>query len=375
MRRFLLLMLFAACMGIAGSLFAFEFHAPTVDVNVTMQAQRFGGDEFGAFGGYADGPIDRYSLRHATIGLEGGIGERVEFEFRAGSATCFAGGAFTLLDAAAYYRPTDFLRFGFKKGEILRGFEFYEECVKVLTAEKPRFAKTFAPCHPTGAVVEIEHDFDEVMGISAEIAYLDGQSQNLDDEHDLNVGFQFRTPLRGLAVGGFFSAIRKNYGPGSDFEQVNDSGTRFGVGFDFERYNLALRSEYYRLQGFYNDPFNNTLYEDNSDPSSYIESADLEMNAFYVEAGYMVATNWEQVPFAQPYIRYQSWDKAANADGDHTYTYLTTGISLFLDENRHTMLRVDYEDSMDTPDGASEDASLLIIRLQVDFDWTPGTND
>ena len=343
--------------------------SPNIDVNVTLQAQRFDGEKFGAFGGYADGPVDKYSLRHATLGITGIVGSRVEYEFRAGSATCFAGGAFTLMDAAVLYKATPFLKFGFKKGEIMRGFEFYEECVEVLTAEKPRFANTFAPCHPQGAVIEVEQNFGVHAGLSFQLAYLDGGTQNLDREHDANIGLQFRTPLPGITIGGFYSTIRKSYGPGADFEMVNDPGSRFGFGVDVQRGQFQCRSEMYQLTGYYNNPFEHTLYRDMSDSSTYIQSSDLEMNAFFVEAGYTISTSWHSLPYIQPYFRYQQWDKAANADGDHLYSYWTAGITLSLNEERSTLLRLDYEEALDCPEGEPKDASLLIVRMQVDIEW------
>lgn len=352
-----------------GIVSAFKLAPPKFNANITLQGQKFYGDYFNAFGGYVDGPVSKYALRHGTIGISGSIGEYVEYEFKAGSATCLVGGAFTLMDAEVLYKPVEFLKLGFKKGEIMRGFEFNEECVKVLTAEKPRFAKTFAPCHPMGAVLEMDYDFDETMGVLFQFAYLDGQSQNLDDEHDMNLGLQFRTPCPGLSIGGFYTDIKKDYGPGPgpDFEMVNDKGMRTGAGFDFDANNILFRSEIYALKGYYNNPSNNTLYENNSDTTTYIESKDLEMRAFFVEGGYTFATGLKQLPFVQPYARFQVWDKASNAAGDQLYSYITGGVTFYLDQEKHTLFRIDYEERLDTPNVAPKDASLLIIRLQTDL--------
>lgn len=350
-------------------LFASELPLVKLHSNITLQGQRFYGDSFEPFGGYDAGPVSRYALRHATIGVSGDVSHYVEFDFTAGSATCLQGGGFTLMDAAVFYKPLDFLKVGFKKGEIMRGFELNQECVEVLTAEKPRFAKTFAPCHPLGAVLEVNHDVDTTIGLSLQFAYLDGQNQDLDLEHDMNVGAQIRTPIPGLSVGGFYSDIRKNYGPGADFEMVNDPGHRMGFGIDYDEHNLAFRSEMYLLKGFYNNPFSNTLFSDNEDSSTYIESKDLEMTAFFVEAGYTFHTKCERLPHVQPYVRYQSWDKASNADGDHLYSYLTCGMTFFLDQDQTTFFRVDYEERLQTPANAAQDAALLILRLQADFEW------
>ncbi len=353
---------------VCGDAASFELHDAKMDANVTLQGQRFNGDSFDTFGGYADGPVSKYSLRHATIGLTGGVGQYMEFEFRAGSATCLSGGQFTLMDASVLYAALPWLKFGIKKGEIMRGFEFHEECVEVLTAEKPRFSKTWAPCHPMGGVVEIEHAFDENMGISAQVAYLGGATEDLDNEHDANIGIQFRTPLQGFAIGGFFASIRKSYGPGPDFQPVMDSGNRWGIGFNYEDFNVHLRSEFYGLTGFYNNPFSNTYYENNSDTTTYIESKDLEMGAWYAEAGYTFTTGWQSIPFVQPFLRYQSWDKASNADGDHVYTYYTCGVTLFTDQEKHTLIKIDFEECLDCPDYQEKDAALLIVRMQIDME-------
>ena len=345
---------------------ASEFKPPKLSANVTLQGEKFYGDYFNSFVGYTM-PVSKFSIRHAAIGAFGTIGKYIEYNIEAGSATCLAAGQFTLMDAVILYKPFDFLKLGFMKGEVMRGFEFYEECVNVLTAEKPRFAKTYAPCHPTGAVVEFDYNFSGSMGLSAQFAYLNGKiTQNLDDEHDLNFGLIFRTPYPGLSIGGYYNHIRTNYGPDDNFNMVNDKGQRMGFGFDFDAHNILLRGEYYLLKGYYNNPFHNTLFED-PESTRYIESKDLQMRAYYIEGGYTFCTNLEPMPFIEPYLRYQSWNKASNACGDHLYSYLTVGISFWLDEEKQTLLRIDYEPPLTTPDNAEEDAKLLIVRLQFGF--------
>lgn len=345
---------------------ASEFEPPKLTANVTLQFEKFYGDYLNSFSGY-NMPVTKFSIRHATIGAFGTVGERIEYNIEAGSATCLAAGQFTLMDAAIFYKPYEFIKFGIMKGEILRGFEFSEECVEVLTAEKPHFSKTFAPCHPLGAVIKYDDNFSGSMGLTVEIAYLNGKvTQNLDDEYDCNLGLIFRTPYPGLSIGGFYNDIKTNYGPDKNFDLINDKGKRMGFGFDFDAHNILLRGEYYFLKGYYNNPFNNTLYED-ADSMQYIESKSLQMKAFYIEAGYTFKPNLEPLPFVEPYMRYQSWDKASNAYGDHLYSYLTLGLNFWLDENKQTLLRIDYEFPLTAPDNQEEDAKLLIIRLQAGF--------
>jgi hypothetical protein len=343
-----------------------EIKLPKFYANVTLQYEKFDGDYFNSFAGY-NMPANKFSIRHATIGAFGTIGEYVEYNIEAGSATCLAAGQFTLMDASVFYKPYDYLRLGIMKGEILRGFELSDECVEVLTAEKPRFATTFAPCHPLGAVVEFDYNFSGSMGLASQLAYLNGNvTQNLDNEYDCNVGLIFRTPYPGLSIGGFYNSIKTDYGPDTNFKIINEKGQRMGFGINFDANNIFLRGEYYLLKGYYNDPFRGTLYE-NSDSTKYIESKDLEMNAFYLEGGYTFNTNLKPIPFIEPYIRYQYWDKASNAYGDHLYSYLTVGLTLFLDEEKQTLFRIDYEPPLTTPDNAEKDAKLLIVRFQTEI--------
>ncbi len=359
------IVIFFASLGVANATEnIFEANAPKIFADVTMQAEKFYGDHFNSFIGYTT-PVNRYSVRHAKIGVMGSIGEHIEYEVAAGSATCLAGGQFTLMDAEIFYKPFEFLRLGFIKGEIMRGFEFREECVNVLTAEKPRFATTIAPCHPTGAAVDFDYSFSGPTGLSVQFAYLNGTvTQNLDDEKDINLGVIFHTPYQGLSIGGFYNDIRKNYGPDEDFVMVNDKGQRMGFGLDYDADNILFRGEYYLLKGYYNNPFVNTCYRDDAQ-TQYIPSADLEMDAFYIEGGYTLNTNLESLPSIRPYLRYQSWDKASNAAGDNIYAYVTVGVSLVLDEHHQTLFRIDYDTPVTTPDNVDKDSELLIIRFQT----------
>ena len=347
---------------------ALELSNPVFDANVTLQLQHFDGEYFDAFGGYSSGPVSRYALRHATFGFSGKVGERLSYELRAGSATCLAGGAFTLMDAEVMYEVAPGLQFGFLKGEIMRGLEFYEECVEVLTAEKPRFSNIFAPCHPQGAALEFERALGQ-SHLQMQLVYLDGAGEDLDEEHDLNLGAQLSTPVPGLKFGGFYTALRKRYGPGPDNQMVQDTGSRWGLGAEYAPAQLHLRGEFYGLKGYYNNPFSGTLYSNASDPDSYIDSADLEMSAAYLEAGYKLRTGLESLPWVLPYARFQSWDKASNAAGDHLFSYYTLGVQLALDEAGDAMLRIDFEDSLDSPDGVEADAALLIVRLQASIEY------
>jgi hypothetical protein len=338
---------------------AVEIHPPQLGAQITIQGQRFNGDHLNnPLTGYTV-PESKFAIRHATIEAVGTIGEYIEYNIEAGSATCLGSGQFQLMEAGVFYKPIESMRVGLMKGHMLRGFELREECVEVLTAEKPRFAKTFSPCHPTGAVVDLDYDFGGSMGLTAQFAYLNGElTQNLDDEHDMHLGVIFRTPYPGLSVGGYYNDVKKVFVAPDE----KGKGHRMGLGADFDAHNILFRGEYYLLKGF----TNLTCYEDPAH-TILVDHEDLEMNAFYVQGGYTFNTNLEPLPYLRPYMRYQSWDKASNADGDHVFSYVTMGITVGLDEGMHTLFRVDYETPITTPDELEEDASLLIVRLQTGF--------
>jgi len=342
---------------------------PHLKADVAVQGEKFFGDQMGSFAGY-NTPDSRYAIRHASIGAYGDLNEYIDFEITAGSATCLAGGQFSLMDAMIFLHPTDYFKFGFIKGEILKGFAFESECTDMLSAEKPRFSKTFSPCHPTGAMFEFDLKLDAISSIRIQGALLNGElTQTLEEEYDANLGIHYITPINGVEISGYFNQIKKNYGLDQNFENINDAGTRFGIGAKYETSSIHLQGEFYKLIGYYNNPASNTLYEDNSNPSSYIESKDLEMNAFYVQAGYTFLTNSDRITYWRPYTRYQLWDKGVNADGDYKFTYFTVGVALGLDNLDCTLFRIDYETPIGTPDGFEEDAGMLVVRLQTAFDF------
>ncbi len=345
-----------------------EFKLPEFNANLELQLESFDGDEMEPFAGY-ETPTSRFSIRHASIEALGKIGEKFEYGIEAGTATCLAGGQFTLMDASVLYKPLEYLKVGFIKGEILRGFHLSRDCGELLTAEKLRFAKTLAPCHPTGAIVELDYTFENNYGVLLQIAYLNGkETGNIDEEYDQNIGLILTTPIKGLAFGGYYNRIKANYGTGEgpDYTMQNGNGMRMGFGAGYEANNFTLRGEYYLLEGFYNNPFSGTLYEDEAE-TIYINSEDLEMNAFYLESGYSVKTGLEELVAIQPYLRYQFWDKATNAYGDHKVSFVTMGINFWMDKNSQTLFRIDYESQLVAPDGVEKDASLLIVRLQKGF--------
>ena len=317
-----------------------EFHS-----EVTLQSEMYFGDD-DTISGYLV-PDNKFVIRHAVIEAVGKLGNYIEYDMEIGSATCVgAGNQILLMEAGLFIKPLDFLKAGIMKGHIMRGFELHDECVHLITAEKPRFSFTFSPCHPTGLVIETDYDFTDAMGISAQLAYLDGATGTFDDEHDINLGLTFRTPIEGLSFGGFYTDWQQDF----EFDGEPDNGLRTGFGFDMNKFDAHLRGEYYLGKGFYSN------YEN-------VSSKDLEMNAFYIEGAYMVKTGSNILPYVQPYVMYQSWDKASNVDGDYVYSYLTTGMSFGLGEY-DAKLRIEYETPISAPDDAPEEARKLVIRIQ-----------
>lgn len=346
------------------AIYADEIELPGFHVDVVVQSLIFSGDDV-----IDDStgmliymvPSKRFELRHAGFEIEGEISDYAEYCMEISVSTCGASsGVISVSEASLFYKPFKFLKAGIMRGHSMRGFSLYKECTDVLTAEKPRFASMFSQCHPTGAVIEADYDIDERMGIHAQAGYFNGLSNSIDDEHDINLGLQFRTPVEGLAVGGFYTDWQWKVFDYSEMKNIPYDGSRMGFGFSYENFNAYISGEYYLGTGF-NDPNPIRTYMISGDT---LHDEDLEMNAFYVEGGYMLKTGQVMMPFIQPYLRYQSWNKASNADGDNILTYLTAGIVLGLGSN-DAKLRIDYEIPLtDTDILGYDEAGKLIVRMQ-----------
>jgi hypothetical protein len=196
--------------------------------------------------------------------------------------------------------------------------------------------------------MEFDRDFSQNMGISAQLAYLSGsQRESISEEHDMNIGLIFRTPIQGLSIGGFYTVIELDF----EYDGTPEMASRKGIGLDYDAFNANLRGEYYLGKGFY------SMYPD-------VNSADLEMRAFFVECAYKWETGIEAIDYIQPYAMYQSWDQAYNVEGNQRYTYLTAGFALGIG-SPNVKLRIDYETPIDSPEDTFEEADRLIIRLQA----------
>lgn len=357
------LCLVVSCLALTGGVAqGGELSAPEVGCSAALQFETyFGGDDaVGGSGTYVD-QYRQIAVREAAITLRGTLGEFVEYEFEAGSSRCPASGSggpeVSVKEVAVLYGPVEQVRLGFMKGHIMRGFEMREECTGVLAAEKARFSPVLAPCHPVGAVCECNFDLGGEGGIETQFAYLNGAALTLEEEHDANLGIILHTPLRGLSVGGYYNDVRLDLGTidPTTYESIYGDGFRAGIGVDYQGAHAVVRSEYYVGKAFRQAAGGSPVAED---------PEDREMTAFYIQAGYTVATGIAAAPQLRPYVRYQHWDKASDDLGDHEYGYLTAGVAVALGGN-HSLLRLDYETPTSPPTGTPEEADRLIVRLQA----------
>ncbi|MCK4413477.1 MAG: hypothetical protein KAY32_08040 [Candidatus Eisenbacteria sp.] len=334
---------------------AVAFPAPEVHACVTVQAE-FLGDGPPLATSFGPG-VNRYAVRHATFEVVGEVSEYVEYTLEAGVATCTGGGQLLLMEGGVHYRVLRHVRLGIMKGHILRGFDLRQECVAVLTAEKPLWALAFSPCHPIGAVCDFELDMEGHMALEGQLAYLNGAASTLDEEHDANVGLVFHTPLEGLSVAGYYNDVELDLGYSDDWEQLHGNGYRAGIGIDCQTHSAFLRGEYYAGKGFARG-VGMGEYETSVHPEDH------EMRAYYVEGAYLIATGFQAAPYVQPYARYQVWDRASNGPEDLKSRYATVGITMGLGDG-DSSLRLDYETPTSVPAAAEEEASRLVVRLQA----------
>ena len=365
-----------------------EFELPEIHTNIVIQAESYFGDndvvQDSSWQGNFENtiytvPESKFTVRSATIEAGGKFKEKIEYNMEIGMATCSGGTGINILlmEAGLFYKPYEFMKIGFMKGHIMRGFEMHDECVGVLTAEKAHSLGAFKnQCHPTGIIFEADYDFTETMGFETQIGILNGpQEKSFDTEYDRNIGLIFRSPLPGLSVGGYYNLIKQDFGkvdPATN-EPIYEKGNRFGFGANFDFNNIFMRGEYYAGKGFTGSLI----------PEAIKPANELEMNAFYIEGAYTIKTNWDKIPYIQPYFMYQSWNKAADVDAfywddpatiiddeilceNFVSNYFTAGITFGLDEE-HTKLKIDYEFPVTIPDNESEEAGKLIVRLQTGF--------
>ena len=368
---------------------ATELELPEIHTNIVLQTDTYFGDDVviqdSSWQGTFENtiykvPDSKFAVRSVMIEVIGKFGKKIEYNMEFGMSTCPFSGAetgFGVKEAGVFYKPVEWIKLGLMKGHIMRGFEIYQCCTEVLTVEKPHSGAAFiGQCHATGAVVEADYDISESMGFSTQLAFLNGFSgESFDKEYDRNIGLIFRTPLTGLSICAYYNDIKQDLGKTDPitFEPIYEKSNRMGFGAEFDLYNFFVRGEYYTGKGF----------AEGTVPDTIKTKKDLKKNAFYVEGAYTIKTNWDIIPYIQPYFMYQSWNKASNVDGyywdigttqiiEHIYcddfvsSYFTAGITIGLDEE-HTKLKIDYEVPVDVPDNEFKEAKKLIVRLQGGF--------
>lgn len=382
-KMYILLLLTTLWLNI-GFLNSTELELPEIHTNIVLQTNVYFGDDVVVQDSSWQGnfentiykvPDSKFAVRSAMIEAVGKFGKNIEYNMEFGVSTCpFSGETtgFGLKEAGVFYRPFEWIRFGIMKGHIMRGFEIYQCCTEVLTVEKPHSGAAFiGQCHATGAVVEADYDISESMGFFTQLALLNGFSgESFDNEYDRNIGIIFRTPLPGISICGYYNDIKQDLGK---TEPIYEKSNRMGFGVEFDFYNIFVRGEYYTGKGFSGSTM----------PDIVKTAKNLRMNAFYIEGAYKLKTNWDKIPYIQPYFMYQSWNKASNIEGyywdigatqiiEYIYcnnfvsSYFTAGITIGLDEE-HTKLKIDYEVPVDVPDNEFKEAKKLIVRLQSGF--------
>lgn len=366
---------------------------PTVHANVGLQMENYFNGDSTYFTGSARPAQDGFTIRDALVVIGGTYGPHLEYDLEVGTASCQSGG-FMVMEAAILYQPVAGLKVGFSKGHVRRGFELHQECVELLTAEKPIYALKYSPCHPLGAVIEYETDPDRRSGITAQLVVAEGTGGTLDHEHDINLGLQYRTPLDGLRLAGSYTIWRWNASysvkdslptPGGARDEYDYfwvahkavyDGYRAVIGLDYDNNNFLFRGECYLGKGFkdiLDYPYYADLWADSSQTAKITGAPfeDMEMQAFFIQAGYTVPVNKPRLRYIQPYAQLQWWDQGANLVGDYRNTFLTIGVNLGLGPG-NMRFKIDYQtclayadDGGLPPYGEAEQADRLITRLLI----------
>nr|MBN2277672.1 hypothetical protein [candidate division Zixibacteria bacterium] len=373
-----------------------EIQLPKVSAVVVLQGTAFFNGDSTYFAG-SEKPADNgFDIRDAMIVVDGQYRDHLEYNLEVGSALCLDGG-FMVMEAGVLYKFFPYLKAGFTKGHVLRGFEMHQECIELLSAEKPLFAKKFSPCHPLGAIIEYERDFENGTGCLVQLVMAEGSGGTLEDEYDINIGAQYRTPVEGLSFAGSFTLWRWNSsysvkdsvhdpnGGRDDFlyswipKTMIYDGYRASFGFDYNANNFLIRGEGYIGKGFkdlLDIPYYSAIWKDSSNMAKVTKAPfeDLKMRAFYIQAGYSISLKNDNIKYVRPYVQYQWWNQAADLDGDYTSSYLTVGVDFGIGPG-YTRIKFDYQTCLVyAEDGALPgydeefQADRLMMRLQFGVD-------
>ncbi len=102
-----------------------------------------------------------------------------------------------------------------------------------------------------------------------------------------------------------------------------------------------------------------------SGPFNEVDPGDLEMRAYYVESAYKAKVD-SMITYLQPYVRFQSWDKGYNINGDNEYQFVDFGINAGL-SGYDAFLRAEYQTRINEPGDSIDEEDKLILRLQINL--------
>ena len=338
---------------------ALELEAPEIGGSILIDYLSMSQDSSYNQSGMFLAASNRFSVRKATIELSGTAGELIEYEAVFGLASCLGSGmTMALMEAGIRISPLGDERIVLGMGmfHVRRGFELGEDCGKTLTAEKPMFRTVVSPsCHPLGAVLETDLSLGTVGSLEAQIVYANGNTATLKEEHDANFALFYRLPVKGLTIGGFYTDLAMETNP--EIEGCEDA-SRYGIGLDFEADGIAVRTEVVNVKGIM----------PGMRPQGCTDTGEnVENKCLLAQAGYSFNTGSEEIPSITPYLSYQSWDRWSNADsGDYEFSWLTGGVKTCIG-SPDTYITLDYRIPSATPDGSSEDASVLTARFGLAY--------
>ncbi len=373
---------------------AVTIELPEVHMELALQSDIYSNGDSTYFAGMAKRAHTGFTIREAKVVIEGVYEDYLEYNLEMGTAACLDGG-FMVLEAGIFLKPLAHVKLGVTKGHVLRGFEMYHDCVHLLTAEKPIFATEFSPCHPLGATVEFEQDFDDNSGILAQLVVAEGSGGTADEEHDINMGVHYRTPIPGLTLAGSYTfwkwnavymrkdSVQTPGGARDDYtyffaeERTAYDGYRAIFGVDYENHDLSLRAEGFTGKAFKDAldmPYYADIWADSSNTVKITGAPfeDLEMRAMLVQGGYKVPLRYPKFRYIQPYVQYQWWDQASNLDnGDYASSFFTIGVNIGVGSGS-ALFKLDYQTCIDFADdggipgyGEEQHADRVLARLQI----------
>lgn len=332
----------------------------TVSANLDDLDFNFGGEISLQYSGYFGDddpdngfvvPDDEFMVRKGALSLEGTYGEHISFGMEVGAEQCPSSSSTNvkILEACLMFRPNEQFRIGLSKAHVLRGYHLSRDCTHLTTAEKVRWSASIAACHPAGVQAGYIMNFRDDSSLELEVSYNNGiNSDNVEEEHDVNFGFNYITSIKGLTFAGFYTDVKADF----DLDQTMDAGNRMGLGVRYETDTLTLGGEYYLIEGTIS-------------PFSDIDPSDMEMSAYYIEAAYKLKID-KAVSYIEPYIRFQSWDRASNVSEDHEYQYMDLGLTFGID-GYNAQIRAEYQTRISEPENVVDEEDKLILRFQLIF--------